>query len=165
ATIFASDPRDRPPDPGITPDTALRLARYFHTSPGFWLNLQSSYDLEVAQDKLSRTIEREVRPSTFAAGECCLLNSRYRSTPLTRPDVVSSSKAFPIPSLLPDLPRPGSRGSRDAPNYGDCNNYRVTNTRLCLFCHKRPCALSMTWAGGSCINYDPRSLINTGRAQ
>ena len=51
---------------GITPDTALRLARYFHTSPGFWLNLQSSYDLEVAQDKLSRTIEREVRPSTLA---------------------------------------------------------------------------------------------------
>jgi addiction module HigA family antidote len=52
---------------GITPDTALRLARYFNTSPGFWMNLQSSYDLEVAQDKLSRTIEREVRPSTFAA--------------------------------------------------------------------------------------------------
>jgi antitoxin HigA-1 len=52
---------------GITPDTALRLARYFNTSPGFWLNLQSAYDLEVAQDKLSRTIEREVRPSTFAA--------------------------------------------------------------------------------------------------
>jgi addiction module HigA family antidote len=52
---------------GITPDTALRLARYFNTSPGFWLNLQSSYDLEVAQDKFARTIEREVRPSTFAA--------------------------------------------------------------------------------------------------
>jgi antitoxin HigA-1 len=44
----------------------LRLARYFNTTPGFWLNLQSSYDLEVAQDKLSRTIEREVHPSTFA---------------------------------------------------------------------------------------------------
>ena len=52
---------------GVTPDTALRLARYFNTSPSFWLNLQSSYDLEVAQDKFSRTIEREVRPSTFAA--------------------------------------------------------------------------------------------------
>ena len=33
---------------GITPDTALRLARYFNTSPSFWLNLQSVYDLEVA---------------------------------------------------------------------------------------------------------------------
>ncbi|MFZ0998100.1 MAG: HigA family addiction module antitoxin [Candidatus Sulfotelmatobacter sp.] len=51
----------------ITPDTALRLARYFNTSPGFWLNLQSAYDLEVAQDKLSRMIEREVRPASFAA--------------------------------------------------------------------------------------------------
>ena len=51
---------------GITPDTSLRLARYFNTTQGFWLNLQSSYDLEVAQDKLSRTIEREVRPSSFA---------------------------------------------------------------------------------------------------
>src|SRR5271154_3147716 len=51
----------------ITPDTALRLARYFNTSPGFWLNLQSAYDLEVAQDRLSRTIEREVRPASFAA--------------------------------------------------------------------------------------------------
>jgi addiction module HigA family antidote len=52
---------------GITPDTALRLARYFDTSAGFWLNLQSAYDLEVAQDKLARTIEREVRPASFAA--------------------------------------------------------------------------------------------------
>ncbi len=52
---------------GITPDTALRLARYFNTSAGFWLNLQSAYDLELAQDKLARTIEREVRPGTFAA--------------------------------------------------------------------------------------------------
>ena len=30
----------------ITPDTALRLGRYFNTSPRFWLNLQSAYDLE-----------------------------------------------------------------------------------------------------------------------
>jgi len=51
---------------GITADTALRLARYFDTSAAFWLNLQSGYDLEVAQDKLARTIEREVRPASFA---------------------------------------------------------------------------------------------------
>ena len=50
----------------ITPDTALRLARYFNTTPNFWLNLQTAYDLEVAQDKLSRIIEREVSPVTFA---------------------------------------------------------------------------------------------------
>jgi len=52
---------------GVTPDTALSLARYFNTSAGLWLNLQSSYDLEVAQDKLWRTIEREVRPSALVA--------------------------------------------------------------------------------------------------
>jgi addiction module HigA family antidote len=52
---------------GITPDTALRLARYFNTTAGFWMNLQVAYDLEVATDKLARTIEREVRPSTMAA--------------------------------------------------------------------------------------------------
>jgi addiction module HigA family antidote len=52
---------------GITPDTALRLARYFHTSARFWLNLQSAYDLEVAEDELLRNIEREVQPSPSIA--------------------------------------------------------------------------------------------------
>src|SRR6202051_1825940 len=51
---------------GITPDTALRLARYFNTSARFWLNLQVAYDLEVAPDKLSRVIGRGGRPATFA---------------------------------------------------------------------------------------------------
>ena len=48
---------------GITPDTALRLARYFNTTARFWLNLQAAYDLEVAEDELSSKIEREVQPS------------------------------------------------------------------------------------------------------
>ena len=52
---------------GITADTALRLARYFNTSAGFWLNLQTAYDLETAEDKLTRVIEREVRPRSLAA--------------------------------------------------------------------------------------------------
>jgi addiction module HigA family antidote len=47
---------------GITPDTALRLGRYFNTSARFWLNLQASYDLEVAQEALRHAIEREVQP-------------------------------------------------------------------------------------------------------
>jgi addiction module HigA family antidote len=51
---------------GISPDTALRLARYFNTSGRFWLNLQSAYDLEAAEDQLSRAIRREVRPATPA---------------------------------------------------------------------------------------------------
>jgi len=50
----------------VTPDTALRLARYFGTSARFWLNAQAAYDLEVAEDTLSRTIEREVRPAASA---------------------------------------------------------------------------------------------------
>ncbi len=47
---------------GITPDTALRLGRYFDTTARFWMNAQSSYDLELAQDELQRTIERDVHP-------------------------------------------------------------------------------------------------------
>jgi len=35
---------------GVTGDTALRLARYFGTTPGFWMNLQSSFELAVAED-------------------------------------------------------------------------------------------------------------------
>ena len=50
----------------ITPDTALRLARYFRTSAQLWLNLQTAYNLEVAEDQLRHTIEREVRPATAA---------------------------------------------------------------------------------------------------
>jgi addiction module HigA family antidote len=46
----------------ISPDTALRLARYFGTSPEFWLNLQQHYDLERARDELERRVDREVQP-------------------------------------------------------------------------------------------------------
>ncbi len=46
----------------VTVDTALRLARYFHTTPQFWLNLQMHCDLEVAKDtKLVERINRDVR--------------------------------------------------------------------------------------------------------
>jgi addiction module HigA family antidote len=50
----------------ITGDTALRLARYFGTSAQMWINLQAKYDLAVAEDALSRRIEREVLPRTAA---------------------------------------------------------------------------------------------------
>ena len=46
----------------VTADTALRLARYFGTSPRFWMSLQSSYDLDVAEDVLGKRLEREVPP-------------------------------------------------------------------------------------------------------
>lgn len=51
---------------GITAETALRLARYFGTSPQFWMNLQTKYDLDVAQDTTAEQIEREVLPQSAA---------------------------------------------------------------------------------------------------
>ncbi len=45
---------------GISPETALRLARYFGNSPRFWLNLQSGFDLAVAERDLGARIEAEV---------------------------------------------------------------------------------------------------------
>ena len=51
----------------ITPDTALRLARYFDTTAQFWLNLQSSFDLKQAEKQAGRKIAAEIRPITEAA--------------------------------------------------------------------------------------------------
>jgi addiction module HigA family antidote len=45
----------------VTADTALRLARYFSTSPQFWLGLQDNYDLDVAADTLGPKLERDVK--------------------------------------------------------------------------------------------------------
>ena len=50
----------------ITVDTAMRLARYFGTSPQYWLNLQNAYDLEVAGTEIGTRIEREVLPRSAA---------------------------------------------------------------------------------------------------
>ena len=45
----------------INADTAMRLARYFGTSAAVWLRLQARYDLEIAQTKIAKRINREVR--------------------------------------------------------------------------------------------------------
>lgn len=45
----------------ITADTALRLAKYFGTSPQFWMGLQTDYDLDVTSDSLGDRLDREVR--------------------------------------------------------------------------------------------------------
>jgi antitoxin HigA-1 len=50
----------------ITADTALRLARYFGTSPDFWMNLQTKYDLDRTQDAAAEQIAREVIPQSAA---------------------------------------------------------------------------------------------------
>lgn len=47
---------------GITTDTALRLGRYFGTTPEFWLTLQTRYDLEVAERMDGGRMEREIQP-------------------------------------------------------------------------------------------------------
>lgn len=46
----------------ITGDTALRLARYFGTTPEFWLNLQRDYDLETAEIEVGEKIAATVNP-------------------------------------------------------------------------------------------------------
>ena len=45
----------------ISPNTALRLSRYFGMSDRFWMNLQTRYDIEVEKDKLADRLEREVQ--------------------------------------------------------------------------------------------------------
>ncbi len=51
----------------ITADTALRLARFFGTDPESWMNLQAHYDLELANEKLSEKIIKDVHPFEAAA--------------------------------------------------------------------------------------------------
>jgi antitoxin HigA-1 len=46
----------------VTADTALRLARFFGTSPEFWMNLQAMYDLTKARRDSGGKIQRDVRP-------------------------------------------------------------------------------------------------------
>ena len=46
----------------ITPDTALRLARYFGTSAEFWMGMQATYDLETAREEIGAEIEAKVHP-------------------------------------------------------------------------------------------------------
>lgn len=52
---------------GISPDTALRLARYFGNNARFWLNLQTAYELALAERETGSLIAEEVRPFTDAA--------------------------------------------------------------------------------------------------
>ena len=61
---------------GITADTALRFARYFKNNAAFWMNLQTRFELEVAEDEIASKVEREVRPLDAATAR--------RSTRVTR---------------------------------------------------------------------------------
>ncbi|MCR4318913.1 MAG: HigA family addiction module antitoxin [Candidatus Brocadiaceae bacterium] len=48
----------------VTAELALRLGRYFGQSPRYWMNLQSRYDMDIAEDSLSEQVAREVHPLT-----------------------------------------------------------------------------------------------------
>jgi addiction module HigA family antidote len=50
----------------ITADTALRLARFFRTTPQFWMNLQTNYELELAEDARGAEISERIRPHRAA---------------------------------------------------------------------------------------------------
>ena len=52
---------------GVSVDTALRLARYFGTTPQLWLNLQKSWELRRAEIQIGRTIAKQVTPRQSAA--------------------------------------------------------------------------------------------------
>jgi addiction module HigA family antidote len=52
---------------GITADTALRLSRYLGTTPEFWLNLQKTYELRVAEIEMGEAIRKAVKPRQEAA--------------------------------------------------------------------------------------------------
>jgi len=52
---------------GITPNTALRLSRYFGLSERFWINMQTRYDLEVEKDHLQDRLDKEVHVYAVAA--------------------------------------------------------------------------------------------------
>jgi len=52
---------------GVSTDTALRLARFFNTTPQFWLNLQTSFDLKQTELEVGKKIEHEINPMHVAA--------------------------------------------------------------------------------------------------
>lgn len=52
---------------GISPDSALRLARFFGTTPQYWMDLQTAYDLKVAEAQAGEQIRREIPASAQVA--------------------------------------------------------------------------------------------------
>jgi addiction module HigA family antidote len=46
----------------ITPDTAIRLGRFFNTSPRFWMNLQTNFELRRLEERVGPDIARDIRP-------------------------------------------------------------------------------------------------------
>ena len=94
---------------GITPDTALRLGRYFNTTAQFWMNLQTTYDLEMAEDTRLQKINREVQPARPSPSR---LQGETRPWSWFRPDPAVARRALAEPSA----PLPRSRTPRPPRN-------------------------------------------------
>jgi addiction module HigA family antidote len=81
----------------VTGDTALRLGHFFGTSPGFWLELQATYDLRIAEEKAGRTISGLPRlngfPKTSRVAIAGSRIKRARQTNSARNKTRSSSKS------------------------------------------------------------------------
>ncbi len=75
----------------ITVDTALRFAHYFNNSPTFWMNLQTRYDLEVAEAEIADKVERDVRP--LEQGSSPIRSRSGLCTPRKRESVFGSGSA------------------------------------------------------------------------
>jgi antitoxin HigA-1 len=52
----------------MTPNTALRLARYFGTAAEFWLGMQTTYDLELARERIGPKVNATIRPRAACPG-------------------------------------------------------------------------------------------------
>ena len=74
---------------GITPDTALRFARYFGNKPEYWINLQVSYDManerERLRDTLTEIMPRDASPRDASLGDASNRESAKRETPTSAP--------------------------------------------------------------------------------
>ena len=81
----------------ITADTALRLARYFGTTPQFWINLQSNYDLELAQDARGSEISGRVWPSE--KGDASVHAPRCSFTVMSKVQPMFSWNTPPVPAV------------------------------------------------------------------
>ena len=58
---------------GISPDSALRLARFFGTTAQYWMDLQTAYDLRVAEEQGGEQVRREITPVPTTAGDVALV--------------------------------------------------------------------------------------------
>ncbi len=63
----------------VSASLALRVGRYFGTSPQLWLNLQARFDLDIAEDELGRTINRQVVPFVKRAKKATKARSAGRA--------------------------------------------------------------------------------------